>query len=230
MIRLAVITALLLSASIVGAQDEDGLFEARLRGPDPSVAPAANPILRPQLRPNHDRAWKVAGAVTLGAGALAIASSWVLYVARQNYRLTPRMDVTRANLDEWEGLGAWSLWLGVGGATAVVAGEYLVLPEANGVPTLAWIAGAAGLGVAAIGAGFWGGGTHCAPSPVRPGVIFQQACTAGTSDLIFGPLLMLTSAGLLNIPVTYLVRDAFYTPEPLSLQVGPGSLTVGGRF
>jgi hypothetical protein len=140
------------------------------------------------------------------------------------------MDVTRANLDEWEGLGAWSLWLGVGGATAVVAGEYLVLPEANGVPTLAWIAGAAGLGVAAIGAGFWGGGTHCAPSPVRPGVIFQQACTAGTSDLIFGPLLMLTSAGLLNIPVTYLVRDAFYTPEPLSLQVGPGSLTVGGRF
>jgi hypothetical protein len=40
---------------------------------------------------------------------------------------------------------------------------------------------------------------------------------------MFGSLLLLTAAPLLNLPLTYLLRDAFSGPAE-SLTLGPGSI------
>lgn len=231
MIRLAVITvALVLFAGVARAEDdpEAGLFEARLSGTEHGLLPARNEVLRPQLVANHEGTLRIIGGVSLSLGIIAEVSSWALYVARQNKRLAYRDKVLPGDIDGWETLGAWSLWTGVGASGLLVTGEYLLLPEAHGVPMIAWFGGAAGLGLAAVGVGFLAGGSHCAPSATAPGVVFDKACASGTSDSLFGVALLLSSAPLVNIPLVYLLRDAFGETE--SLSVGPGSVQWSGRF
>jgi hypothetical protein len=231
MTRLAVITAaLVMLAGVVRAEDdpEAGLFEARLSGTDHGTLPASNPTLRPQLISDHSGTLRVLGGVSLSLGIIAEVSSWALYIARQNKRLAYRDKVLPGDVDGWETLGAWSLWTGVGASGLLVTGEYLLLPEAKGVPTLAWIAGAGGLGLAAVGVGFLAGGSHCAPSATAPGVVFDKACASGTSDSLFGVALLLSSVPLVNIPLVFLLRGALGETE--SLSVGPGSVQWSGRF
>lgn len=228
---MAVIAALVLSTGVVRAQDEDpeaGLTAAILSGPDPSIAPSASPIIRSQLVTNHTATWRVIGGVSLGVGIVLEVASWALYGARQAVRMKPRYSVGPDVVDDWEALGAWSLWTGVGASGLIVTGEYLLLPEARGVPWWAWGLGAVGLATAAVGVGFLAGGTHCGPTPVAPGAVFDAACQSGFSDALFGPLLMLASVPLLNLPVAFLLRDAFGEVEPLSF--GPGSVRMHGRF
>lgn len=174
---------------------------------------------------------KIVGASLAIAGAVSLVGAWATYVARQNYRLRTRQSLPADDIAAWESQGAWTFWLGMGGAAALVGSEYVLLPEAKEVPTLAWVGGLAGLVTGAIGAGYFIGGTQCAPLAVRPGAVIPKACLTGTADDVFGLLLIQTSLPLLNLPLTYLLRSAFAAePEPLTFQVGPGSLTVRGTF
>jgi hypothetical protein len=174
---------------------------------------------------------KIVGASLAIAGGVSLVGAWATYVARQNYRLRSRRSLPADDIASWESQGAWAFWLGMGGAAALVGSEYVLLPEAKDVPTLAWIGGLAGLVTGAVGAGFFIGGTQCAPLAVRPGAVIPKACLSGTADDVFGLLLIQTSLPLLNLPLTYLLRSAFATePEPLTFEVGPGSLTVRGTF
>jgi hypothetical protein len=227
MTRALYILALLLTASSASAQEDDGIVwtEARLVG---ETNPTPIPISRPQLVHHSD--WQTPlGATFAVAGAVLWVAGGAIYVARQNYRLRPWLSVDSGTMSAWETQGAFAFWMTAGGASLLVASEYLLLPESREVPMLAWLSGAAGLGVAAVGIGFSVGGTHCAPQALTPGANIYQACLHGTSDSLFGPMLMLTAAPLLNVPITYLLRKAF-AGAPEALSFGPGGVTFSGRF
>jgi hypothetical protein len=204
---------------------EEGLTEARLVG---DADPHPVEIKRPQLKEHHDLATPI-GTTLAVIGGVSLVGSWALYVARQNYRQRAWLDLSDDTIGAWRTQGAWSFWLGVGGAGLLVTSEYLLLPESNGVPGYAWLSGAAGLGLAAVGVGFAVGGSHCSPQALKPGATVYTACMSGTADAMFGPVLLLSAVPLLNLPVTYLLRKAF-AGAPESLSFGPGGVSFGGRF
>jgi hypothetical protein len=195
---------------------------------DPNESFEATP-LRPQLV-QHDRMTPVVAGVTasvLGIGSLV--SSWAVYIGRQNYRQRPWSRVDARVMDSWETQGAWAFWLGAGSATFLITAEYLLLPEERGVPTLAWLAGGAGLLTAALGVAYSVGGAHCGPQPSESGASIVRECLSGTSDALFGPLLLWAASPLLNVPITYLLRSLFAgAPEPLSFT--PTSISVRATF
>lgn len=222
------IAAFLLAPMSAAAQEdwEAGLTEARLVGDTDPVAPAVH---RPQLKAPASKAPVVIGVSAAIGGGIGLVASWAMYIARQNYRQRTWLTVSDSTVSEWEGQGEASLWLGVGGSALLVTSEYLLLPESRDVPGFAWISGAVGLGVAAVGVGFAVGGSHCGPQALTPGALLHTACMSGTADALFGTLLMLTAAPFLNVPVTYLLRKAF-AGAPESLSFGPGSVQLRGRF
>lgn len=228
MIRSLIIAALLLISSVASAQDdpEAGLVDAVLTG---DTATHEAELIRPQLvRRDHTSA-VVIGASSAVIGGIGLVVSWSVYAARQSYRLTPRSVVSRDTVDNWTRQGAWSFWVGAGSSALIVASEYLLLPESDSVPTLAWFAGGGGLILAAVGVGYAVGGTHCAPTAVRPGADILLACSSGAADALLGPMLIISSTVLLNVPLTYLFRKAF-AGAPESLSIGPGNVSLGGRF
>lgn len=223
----AAITALLLCTSTARAE-RDLAFEASLGSAEPTPAPVGPDPERPQLITRDRTTRPLVGALSAGFGAVSLVAGWTVYVARQNYRLELRPSVGPDVIDGWETRGSWALGLGGFGAANLVAAEYLLLPESSGVPTLAWIGGVAGLGVAAVGVGFWLGGTHCPPIPAQPGTEIPLDCLSGVADTTFGPLLVMSSVPLLNLPLVYLLRRAFDVPESLTFN-GAG-LEWTGRF
>jgi hypothetical protein len=138
--------------------------------------------------------------------------------------------VTPAVSDGFETRGTWTLWLGVGSAVSLVAAEYLLLPEAQTVPLPAWLLGGVGVVAAASGTAFAVVGSHCSPQAHSPGSRIDQGCLSGTSDVLFGPLLLLASVPLLNLPLTYMLRSVFASEKTLSVTVAPGMLLLSGRM
>lgn len=227
MIRVASIVGMLLLSSVASAQDpEIGLQDARLVGDESTVAPT---VLRPQLVYRDHTTATIVGASAAVIGGVGLVSAWALYIARANFRLSPRSVVTASTMREWTSQGAWSFWIGAGSASLIVASEYFLLPESDSTPTLAWMAGGGGLILAAVGVGYAVGGTHCAPTAVRPGADILLACSSPAADSLFGYALLLTSAPLINVPLTYLFRKAF-AGAPESLSFGVGRVDVSGRF
>lgn len=215
---LVVIVATLLAMASVAHAERDPAFEAGLVAVGVGNEPLPGPMYeRPQLVTKDTTTRPTIGAVSTGLGVLSLTAGWVMYVARQEYRLELRGVVGQDVIDGWESRGTWSLWLTGFGAANIVAAEYLLLPESQSVPFLAWIGGVAGIATAAVGAGYLAGGTHCAPLAVRPGADIPLACLNGRADTMFGVELLLSSAPLLNLPLTYLLRRAFAgAPESLT--------------
>lgn len=204
---------------------EEGLVEVSIQGNEVMPGPS---YTRPQLVYKDTTTGNTVGTIAAIGGTLSLAAGWVIYVARQNYRLTPRFELGDAP-DTWRAQGMWAMSLAGFGAANLVASEYLLLPESRSVPTLAIIGGAAGVAVAAVGVGFMVGGTTCGPLAYQPGSEFPVACMSGTADAIFGPLLLMTAAPLLNWPLTYLLRAAF-GGKPESLTFTPRGVHFSTRF
>jgi hypothetical protein len=213
------------------AQDEetpdDQLTASRLLSdPNEVTAPIA---VRPQLV-QHDRMTKgVMGFTTGLVGASTLVASWAIYAARQTYRLRPWSQVNSSVNEGFESRGTWAMWLGLGSSAHFVAAEYLLLPEARAVPTLAWFAGGMGLVTAGVGLAFTLGGDHCGPQPYAPGGVIIRSCESAISDALFGPMLMFAAVPLLNVPVTYLLRSVL-ADTPTSLSVTPHGLSASFAF
>jgi hypothetical protein len=224
----AVITTLLLGQSSARAE-RDLAFEESLGSAEPTPGPVGPDPERPQLIKRDRTTRPLVGALSAGFGVVSLVAGGAVYVARQNYRLELRPSVGPDVIDGWEARGSWALGLAGFGAANLIAAEYLLLPDSSDVPTLAWIGGVAGLGVAAVGVGFWLGGTHCMPIPAQPGTEIPRDCLSGVADATFGPLLVMGAVPLMNLPLVFLLRKAFEgAPESLTF-TGTG---VGwtGRF
>ena len=171
-------------------------------------------------------------AIGVAAGVLGLGSliaSWTFYVARENYRQRAWSEVDAGVVNGFEGRGTAALWLGIGSSTFSVTAEYLLLPYGRDVPTAAWFVGGAGVVTAAIGLAYSISGSHCGPLEYSPGASVARECLTGTADVLFGPMLLLTSAPLLNVPLTYLLRSLFAAP-PESLSVTPTDITLRISF
>lgn len=204
---------------------ESGLVSIPIEGnqvmPGPTYA-------RPQLIHKDTSTRPTVGTVAALAGGLTLAGGWVMYVVRQDTRLQVRSELGGA-VDTWETQGAWAMSLTGFGSANLVASEYLLLPESKNVPFLAWLGGLGGAVTAAVGVGYIAGGTHCGPLALKPGAEIPLGCMSGTSDALFGWQLLMSSAPLLNLPLTYLLRKAFAGPAE-SLTLGPGGVKLVGRF
>ena len=163
----------------------------------------------------------------LGVGGLV--TSWALYADRQNFRLEPRPLITYDVLDAFNRRGAWMLGVAGFADAAAIAAEYLLLPASDAVPLAAWLVGAAGIAGTAVGIAYTVGGDACDPMAVGSGVSIPRACYSRLSDGLFGPMLVLSSVPLLNVPLVYLLRSWLGTPEH-ALTLTPTGLNFRGRF
>lgn len=229
MVRLASALAVLLMTTTAHADRdpafEEGLVEVAVQGDQVMPGPQ---YARPQLVFKDTSTAKTVGAIAAVGGSLSLVAGWVTFVARANVRLEPRLQLGDAP-DTWRSLGMWSMSLTGFGAANVVASELLLLPPSKSIPTLAWISGIAGVGVAAVGLAYAVGSTTCAPIAYQPGSTFPVDCMSPTADSTFGPLLMMTAGPLIGWPLTYILRNVFSGPAE-SLTFNGAGLQYTSRF
>jgi hypothetical protein len=164
--------------------------------------------------------WKpVVGGALLVAGTAGVAAGWVLYAKRFDYRkhtidLRNLPNVSPARSRPTAG---WTLASAGLGSLALAASEPFWLPQADGVPWPAWVAGALGAGVTLTGIGFSLFGPTC---DALQSTRFEPACSRFVADSTFGPMLTFHALPLLAAPLTYATR-AWLKPT-----VGEVALTV----
>jgi len=177
-----------------------------LNGAAQGAAPAAARTTHTPTHTSNQRQHPVlAGALSV-AGAAGLVTSWVLYAKRYDHRKTTidirnAPEVTEASSRPQAG---WTLISAGLGAAAISAAEPLWLPDADGVPWPAWIAGGVGAGVALTGLGFSLFGPTCS---TLEGDSFDPNCSQFAADTVFGPMLMLHALPLLAAPLTYVTRS-----------------------
>ncbi|HTU59300.1 MAG TPA: hypothetical protein VMF89_12715, partial [Polyangiales bacterium] len=204
------------AADSVRAQDFGGLQPSIYDGDPVGDVSSPEPMAPRAVR--RSRVPTILGTTALVLGGVGAFVVWPLYASRTSHRLRSWSEVTPEVLDGFESRGAWTFWSALAGSTFLCVGEQLLLPPSKGVPTLAWLSGALGLGVTAVGLAYAAGGTHCGPQAYGPGSRVERDCLSATSDALFGPLLMITALPLLWAPLTYGLR-ALFTDSPTALTV-----------
>jgi hypothetical protein len=162
-------------------------------------------------------------------GVAGLITSWALYAERQAYRREARPAISDEVAQGFDARGTRMLAIGGTAAAGLVAAEYLVLPRADGVPLAAWLVGTAGGATAALGLAYALGGDACEPMAITVGERTSRACYAPTSDAMFGPILMLSSVPLLNVPLVYLMRG-WLGSSAGAVSLTPSGFAVRGNF
>lgn len=161
----------------------------------------------------------------LGTGALVV--SWAAYAKRFDLRTQLYFQsVPFGAQRDFRAAGNWTLTLAAAGSALLAAAEPLVLPRSDGMPMAGWLAGGAGVAVAAVGLGFGVFGRHCAPQVAVPG---RPGCGAFVADSVFGPLVALHAVPLFAVPITYAIRH-WLENDSLEIGFGVDSVVLSGRL
>jgi hypothetical protein len=183
--------------------------------PEPVPAEPAEPV-KPEV-PSQQNV--LVGVLLAAAGAGGIAAGWIMYKMRYNYRASSAsgMDPTlQPAIDDaisaYQTPPYWGV-LASAGAGALVLGlsDYFWLPDSDGIPTLAWVAGGVGAAVAVTGIALSVLMQSCPEIPTA-----DVACYQFPGDRAFGPLLALHSLPLLGVPISYAIRAAVRPDAPVS--------------
>jgi hypothetical protein len=154
---------------------------------------------------------------------VGLGIGWALYAERFNLRSRPRFgDVDYALLDEFHAAAPWVLASAGLGSGALIGAAAVLLPEAEDVPTAAWIVGAAGTAVAVTGFAVSIFGSHCQPRAAAP-------CDNFFADALFGPLLVLHAVPLMAVPAIYALRQ-WSAPASLEVNADGARLSLRGVF
>jgi len=182
-------------------QAAEQLSPIALNGSVQGAAPTAVPASR--TRDGHQH--PVLASVLTVAGAAGVVTGWVLYAKRYDHRTTTIDIQNSPEVIEATSRpqAAWTLLSSGLGALALSAAEPLWLPEADGVPWPAWVAGGLGAGIALTGAGFSLFGPTCSELETDR---FDPNCSQFPADSVFGPMLMFNALPLLAAPLTYVTR------------------------
>ncbi|MDQ3037457.1 MAG: PEGA domain-containing protein [Myxococcota bacterium] len=156
-----------------------------------------------------DRTAELAIGGTLGAlGVVGFAGAFGLY----EWRLYAGHDLAIAMPTDLDYLDRQQRWLdrqsaiwavGIGSGLLASAALPLLLPEEPDVPWWSWVIGAAGVGVATIGAVEIATATPCDLTMRQ-----DRACVDRAAPIDRGVVFLSMSAPLLTVPVVYLVRSA----------------------
>ena len=181
----------------------------------------------PQLHESPSRAPKIIGIALLVAGGAAVLAEVPLFAAETSYRLRYRTAVTEGDLDSFRCLQMGTFWLGFWGSASLISGMALALPDmdSNLLPVLS---GLVGVGLAAVGLGYWVGGTHCGPLATPPGAAYDRNCLALTSSSNFGP--GMAELGLVFM-APFVIKSLRAELAPtVHLTLGPNGLYMRGSF
>lgn len=126
----------------------------------------------------------------------------------------------------YEGVGTTGLILTATGSALSTTLELIGLPDRDRVPWYAWVGGAAGLAAASTGIYALAAVDSCQIGDDR------LACTAWTRDNLFAPLLLVQSAPLLTMPLTYAVSSALGPGASATVDIGQNhaQLKLRGTF
>jgi hypothetical protein len=172
-------------------------------GSNSVFAPRATEGAEPEP-PNQQNALLGAALAVIGTGG--IATGWVLYALRYEYRndqLTHAEDAA-VSAARYNPQPAWALGVTAAGALMFSWSEYFWLPNANEIPALAWVAGGLGSAVGLLGLGFSVFGDRCTGGSGDGS--FALGCSRLHSDVIFGPMIALNALPLLSVPLAYAIR------------------------
>jgi hypothetical protein len=153
--------------------------------------------------PDQQNALLGAALAVVGTGALA--TGWVLYALRYEYRndqLTHAED-SAVSPALYNPQPSWTLGVTAVGVLLFSWSEYFWLPNANQVPPLAWVAGGLGTALGLLGLGFSQFGAKCKNGDDGT---FAAECSRFQSDDLFGPMLALHALPLLSAPLAYAIR------------------------
>jgi hypothetical protein len=213
-----------------------------LRPPPPPSAAAPNdgPVeLADSAGPHATAAPKqvdeqrlVPGLVLAVLGGGAITASWIVLATRVplGKPLMPGSELSAADFSRWTNKGYLALGLAGGGALVFSLADYFWVPNDEGVPTWAWIAGGLGAATAIVGAVFTAVEPTCGPGTQS----MMADCYHLQGDRYFGPLIMIDALPLLAIPFSYALR-IWSRPNDVKVSVEPlphegAALVVRGRF
>jgi hypothetical protein len=176
-----------------------------------SSAPPAPPAPMPPRSQQH----AAAGAILAVVGGAGIAVSWVMYALRQPERRALAEDSDR---DAYRKLGVITLATGAVGNSLLSVSEFFWLPDDPGVPGMAWVASALGLGLGAAAFVLALTNSDCKLGDFRVG------CQRFTADHFLAPLIGLHALPLITAPLWYLLRAAV---RPANLQLSVNSNARG---
>lgn len=181
--------------------------------------------------PTPDRSGDAFPGVVVVLGSISsFALAWGSYAESMRFRAEVASDGGCTSADvlciqsfaRYQTLGDVTIAFGALGSALGMAASPAALPEADGVPIWSWLAGAAGAGVATVGALLWTEGTSCS----------LGTCDDQT-DPALGRLLVLHSPPLLAIPITHGVRALLKSDQVqarASFLPAGAEVTITGRF
>jgi hypothetical protein len=163
----------------------------------------------------------VAG-VGVALGIAGVATSWVFYAQRLDQRAADlSLELSFDARDRFRVAGHRSVLFGALGNAVLASSEYVLLPQARGVPSGAWVAAGGGVVLGGVGAVLAITQRECS--------LPSAACTKFMSDPLFGELLMFHALPLLAAPLNYWLRGVLNPPVRVELGLG-GGVGVTGVF
>ena len=176
------------------------------------------------------------GGIALATGSVAtLAIGWVSYAEAMPFRkqvaARNACAVSGGGVDvlcvqafaKYTTLRDFTLVFGALGSSLGVAALPALLPDSKGVPAWSWIVGGLGVAAAATGIGLWSSGDSCSFSKCAPDHL----------DASLGQMLLIDSAPLLGVPMTYAIRSLVRSDNVearASYLPAGGSVTLSGRF
>ncbi len=148
----------------------------------------------------------VLGGIGAAAGVTGSLVAWSVYKSRVTQR--EEFAVEGEGFDAAVAFARYdaaqrAVWPATLGMVSLSTGLPLLLPEDDGVPGWAWIAGGAGVLVAGAGTALWVSSETCT----------TRQCSADGTDPLLGQLVLLHALPLLAVPLTYALRDVLDDSE-----------------
>jgi hypothetical protein len=175
------------------------------------IASEAHTIERSHRESRSRHRGSLYGGIALATGSVAtLTIGWVVYAQAMQLRdqVASRhacalgqggVDVIcPQSFAQYSTLGDLTPVFAVLGSTLGVAALPALLPEIKGVPVWSWIVGTAGAATAASGIALWSRGDRCSFSKCDPTRV----------DVSLGQMLLIDSAPLLAVPLTYAIPTA----------------------
>ncbi len=200
------------------------------------IASEAHTIERSHRESRSRHRGSLYGGIALATGSVAtLTIGWVVYAQAMQLRdqVASRhacalgqggVDVICIqSFAQYSTLGDLTQVFAVLGSTLGVAALPALLPEIKGVPVWSWLVGTAGAATAASGIALWSHGDRCSFSKCDPNRV----------DVSLGQMLLIDSAPLLAVPLTYAVRSLLGSHEleaRASYLPAGGAIALSGRF
>ena len=204
--------------------------QPRLAAPITLTAPVPATNTEPAAPPDEAQTigWSLPiGIATAAIGGVGIATGWLLFAERRDFRLREWPSIQRNDETAYARRGTWTVAATALGAGALAASTYFWLPKAEPIPAFAWVIGGVGLATAAVGVTMVFTDEHCGPETVLP---LREPCRSVRADSLLGVEIALSALPLMTLPLSYLLRASANTSVAVHGHGGGITLSISGQL